>query len=70
MPITELVFPTYKPDLDAKPILAKALKHLDNVDGVLLLKLGRILQVNGVDVAVEQSSVLTLGTIRSDGNAP
>jgi hypothetical protein len=61
MPITEFVFPSFQPGADYTATVTEALKHFDGVKGLLLLRLGRILQADGVDVPAEKSLVLTLG---------
>jgi hypothetical protein len=66
MPVTELVFPTFKPNVDTKPTTTEALKHFDNVEGLLLLKIGNILHANGDSLPAEKSTVLTLGESQSE----
>lgn len=61
MPITELVFPSFKPNVDFKPTITEALRHFDGVEGLLLLRLGRIIQANDAPLPVEKSTLLILG---------
>jgi hypothetical protein len=61
MPITELVFPTFKVGVDGGAVISQQLKQLNAVEGLLVSKLARIAQADGGDVALENSSVLTIG---------
>jgi len=61
MPITELVYTLFKPGSPSEATVPKALEHLAGVNGLLLLKHGKVLQVDGADVPAEKSSILTLG---------
>lgn len=60
MPITEFVFPSLKPNT-AKGVFDPVLSHFRGVEGLLLLKIGKIIRVDGVDAPAENSSVLTIG---------
>jgi len=64
MPITELVFPTYKPNLGRAPLIgarAALAKHLNSITGLLAAQAGHILRHNGKDVENEYRGIANIG---------
>ncbi|KAF2648007.1 hypothetical protein K491DRAFT_784364 [Lophiostoma macrostomum CBS 122681] len=60
MPITELIFPAFKPAdaLAARSVARTALSVLDNTPGALFHRVGHLLRHNGEDVSAQQRSVV------------
>jgi hypothetical protein len=64
MPITELVFPVYKPGgaLAAQSVVRTALLSvLDSTPGTLCFNIGHVLRHNGKDISLEHRSFLGIG---------
>lgn len=63
MTITELVFPSFKPETakEALPVFRDAAKVFDGVSGLLTRNVGHIIRHNGEDISQEHRSVLSIG---------
>lgn len=62
MPITELIFPAYKPDTDLEAKLSESIKLLENVPAIQSVHKGFVISEDGQKVdALGEKGVVVLG---------